>query len=132
MDRQIEQKSTETDQWYKTLSIRKKKGSIPNHVVRLVFSIRRSEQTLGKRQNWIHSPHYTERIRDQQEVRSIQIEIYYILINGTVKMFLFLFFLHLIKYSQRNVNMSYYDYVFFSFPLYFFWFLLNVSLLLGI
>ena len=26
---------------------------------------------------------------------------------------LFLLFLHLIKYCQRNVNMSYYDYVFF-------------------
>ena len=113
MGRQIEQKSTETDQWYKILSVRKKKGSIPNHAVRLVFSIRRSEQTLGKRQNWIHSPYYTEGIKDQQDIRSIQIEIYYILINGTFKMFLFLFFLHLIKYSQRNVNMSYYDYVFF-------------------
>ena len=33
------------------------------------------------------------------------------------KMLLFLFFLHLIKYSQRNVNMSHYDYVFFLFPL---------------
>ena len=29
------------------------------------------------------------------------------------KMLLFLFFLHLIKYSQRNVNMSHYDYIFF-------------------
>ena len=28
-------------------------------------------------------------------------------------MLLFLFFLHLIKYSQRNVNMSHYDYIFF-------------------
>ena len=32
------------------------------------------------------------------------------------KVLLFLFFLHLIKYSQRNVNMSHYDYVFFLFP----------------
>ena len=32
------------------------------------------------------------------------------------KMLLFLFFLHLIKYSQRNVNVSYYDniYIYFS------------------
>ena len=29
---------------------------------------------------------------------------------------LFLFFLHLIKYSQRNVNMSHYVYIFFLFP----------------
>ena len=34
------------------------------------------------------------------------------------KMLIF-FFMHLIKYSQRNVNMSYYDYIF-SFLLYFF------------
>ena len=32
------------------------------------------------------------------------------------KMLLFLFILHLIKYSQRNVNMSHYDYIFFLFP----------------
>ena len=32
------------------------------------------------------------------------------------KMLLFLFFQHLIKYSQRNVNMSYCDYIFFLFP----------------
>ena len=32
------------------------------------------------------------------------------------KMLLFLFLLHLIKYSQRNVNMSYYEYIFFLFP----------------
>ena len=32
------------------------------------------------------------------------------------KMLLFLFFLHLIKYSQRNINMSYHDYIFFLFP----------------
>ena len=32
------------------------------------------------------------------------------------KMLLFLFFLHLIKYSQRNVNMFHYDYIFFLFP----------------
>ena len=31
-------------------------------------------------------------------------------------MLLFLFFLHLIKYSQRNVNMFHYDYIFFLFP----------------
>ena len=31
-------------------------------------------------------------------------------------MLLFLFFQHLIKYSQRNANMSYYDYIFFLFP----------------
>ena len=30
-------------------------------------------------------------------------------------MFLFLSFLHLIKYSQRNVNMSHYDYIYFLF-----------------
>ena len=96
-------------------------------MVRLVFRVRRSEQTFGKRQNWTHSPRYTDRIRDQQGTRSIQTEIYYIQINGTFKMLLFLFFLHLIKYSQRNVNMSHYHYVFFSFPLYFFWFLLYVS-----
>ena len=29
------------------------------------------------------------------------------------KMLLFLFFLRLIKYSERNVNMSHYDYIFF-------------------
>ena len=34
-------------------------------------------------------------------------------------MLLFWFFLHLIEYSQRNVNISHYD--FFSFSLYFFW-----------
>ena len=33
-----------------------------------------------------------------------------------LKMLLFLFFLHLIKYSQRNVSMSHYDYIFFLFP----------------
>ena len=32
------------------------------------------------------------------------------------KMLLFLFLLHLIKYSQRNVNMFHYDYIFFLFP----------------
>ena len=32
------------------------------------------------------------------------------------KMLLFLFFLHLIKYSQRTINMSHYDYIFFLFP----------------
>ena len=32
------------------------------------------------------------------------------------KMLLSIFFLHLIKYSQRNVNMSHYDYIFFLFP----------------
>ena len=32
------------------------------------------------------------------------------------KMLLFLFFLNLIKYSQKNVNMSYYDYIFLLFP----------------
>ena len=32
------------------------------------------------------------------------------------KVLLCLFFLHLIKYSQRNVNMSHYDYIFFLFP----------------
>ena len=31
-------------------------------------------------------------------------------------MLLFLFFLHLIKHSQRNVGMSHYDYIFFLFP----------------
>ena len=31
------------------------------------------------------------------------------------KMYLILFFLHLIKYSQRNV-ISHYDYIFFLFP----------------
>ena len=44
------------------------------------------------------------------------------------KMLLFLFYLHLIKYFQKNVNMSHYDNIFF--PLYFFWFLLYVSLFL--
>ena len=34
----------------------------------------------------------------------------------SIKMLLFLFFLHLIKYSQRNVIMSHYDYIFFVFP----------------
>ena len=34
----------------------------------------------------------------------------------SLKMLLFLFFLHLIKYSQRNVNVSYYDFIFFLFP----------------
>ena len=29
------------------------------------------------------------------------------------KMLLFLFFFHLIKYSQKNVSMSHYDYIFF-------------------
>ena len=38
---------------------------------------------------------------------------------ASFQMLLFLLFLHLIKYSQRNVNMSHYDY-FFSFTLYFF------------
>ena len=33
----------------------------------------------------------------------------------TSKMLLF-FFLHLIKYSQRNVNISHYKYIFFLFP----------------
>lgn len=42
----------------------------------------------------------------------------------------FLFFLQLLKYSQRNVNMSYYDYMYFSFPLHFFWYLLYASLFL--
>ena len=32
-------------------------------------------------------------------------------------MLLSLFFLHLIKYSQINANMSHYVYIFFSFPL---------------
>ena len=32
------------------------------------------------------------------------------------KIILFLFLLHLIKYSQRNVNMPHYDYIFFLFP----------------
>ena len=32
------------------------------------------------------------------------------------KMLLFLFFFHLIKYSQKNVSMSHYDYIFFLFP----------------
>ena len=31
-------------------------------------------------------------------------------------MFVFLFFLHLIKHSQRNVDVSYGDYIFFLFP----------------
>ena len=31
-------------------------------------------------------------------------------------MLLFLFFLHLMKYSQRNVSMSHYEYIFFLFP----------------
>ena len=35
------------------------------------------------------------------------------------KMLLFLFFLYLIKYSQRKVNMSHYDDIYFSFLLYF-------------
>ena len=30
-------------------------------------------------------------------------------------MHLFLFFLYLIKYSQRNANISHYDYIIFSF-----------------
>ena len=30
----------------------------------------------------------------------------------TFRMLLFLFFLHLVNYSQRNVNMSHYDYIF--------------------
>ena len=41
-------------------------------------------------------------------------------------MLLFLFFLHLIKYSEKDVNISHY-YIFYSFPFYFFWFLLYVS-----
>ena len=45
------------------------------------------------------------------------------------KMLLFLFFLYLIKYSQRNINMSHYDYTYFSFLLYFL-ILLHVSLFL--
>ena len=32
------------------------------------------------------------------------------------KMLLFLFFLHLIKYSQKNVSMPHYDCIFFLFP----------------
>ena len=38
------------------------------------------------------------------------------LLMTSFKMLLFLFFLHLIKYSQRNVNVSYYDniYIYFS------------------
>ena len=32
------------------------------------------------------------------------------------KMLLFLFFLHLIKYSQINVNMSHYDYIYIFIP----------------
>ena len=31
-------------------------------------------------------------------------------------MLLFLFFLHLVKYSQRYVNLSHYGYIFFIFP----------------
>ena len=42
---------------------------------------------------------------------------------ASFQMLLFLLFLHLIKYSQRNVNMSHYDYFFFFFPI----FLLNFS-----
>ena len=34
----------------------------------------------------------------------------------SLKMPLFLFFPHLIKYSQRTINMSHYDYIFFLFP----------------
>ena len=37
------------------------------------------------------------------------------LLMTSFKMLLFLFFLHLIKYSQRNVNMSHYDCIFFLF-----------------
>ena len=37
------------------------------------------------------------------------------LLMTSFKMLLFLFFLDLIKYSQRNVNMSHYVYIFFSF-----------------
>ena len=32
------------------------------------------------------------------------------------KSLLFLFFLHLIRYSQRKINMSHYDYMYFYFP----------------
>ena len=51
------------------------------------------------------------------------------LLMTSFKMLLFLFFLHLIKYSQRNVNMSHYDCIFFLF-LYIYWFFLYVSLFL--
>ena len=44
-------------------------------------------------------------------------------------MLLFLFFLHLVNYSQRNANMSHYDYIFF-FSLIFLLILLYVSLFL--
>ena len=42
------------------------------------------------------------------------------IINDIIQDAHILIFLHLIKYSWRNVNMSYYDYIFFSFPLYLF------------
>ena len=48
---------------------------------------------------------------------------------------LLLFFLNLIKYSQRNVNMSPYDYIFFCFSLIsllIFALCIFVSLLLGV
>ena len=50
-------------------------------------------------------------------------------------MLLFLFFLHFIKYSQRNVNMAHYDYIYiFLFPMFLLIFALCnfVSLLLGV
>ena len=46
------------------------------------------------------------------------------------KMLLFLLFLYLIKYSQRNVNMSHYNYIFFLFPYIYSDFLLYLCLLL--
>ena len=57
------------------------------------------------------------------------------LLMTSFKMLLFLFFPHLIKYSQKNVIMSHYDCIFFSFSLIFLlifalWIL--VSLLLGV
>ena len=50
------------------------------------------------------------------------------------KMLLFLFLLHLIKYSQRNVTMPHYDYIFFLFPYISsdFCFMYLFSLLLGL
>ena len=57
------------------------------------------------------------------------------LLMTSFRMLLFLFFLHLIKYSQKNVIVSHYDCIFFSFLLIFlqiFALCIFVSLLLGV
>ena len=38
------------------------------------------------------------------------------IINNIIQGAHILIFLHLVKYSRRNINMSYYDYILFLFP----------------